>query len=140
MLNIEDQYSNKSFFNTFFSVSFIDDKFSVFKTEIEAYGSPTETYSLHLFSASTSERFSSFLKGKETSVHLGSFPGESCTFDVKKETDGRILTYTADKGDSQKKILRFGANSRIVLSTTKIGNTTITLSTMTLSTLISTSL
>ena len=100
MLNIEDQYSNKSFFNTFFSVSFIDDKFSVFKTEIEAYGSPTETYSLHLFSASTSERFSSFLKGKETSVHLGSFPGESCTFDVKKETDGRILTYTADKGDS----------------------------------------
>ena len=52
-----------------------------------------------MFSASTSERFSSFLKGKETIVPLDSFPGESCKFEVKKETDGRILTYNADKGD-----------------------------------------
>ena len=85
-------------------MSIIDDsrysRFSVFKTEIEVYGPPTKEYSMHLFSASTSEwfGFSSSLKGKETSVLLDSFPGESCTFEVKKETDGRILIYNADKG------------------------------------------
>lgn len=79
-------------------MSITDDKFSVFKTEIEVYGPPTKEYSFYLFSASTSEWFGASLKGKETSVLLDSFPGESCTFEVKKETDGRILTYNADKG------------------------------------------
>ena len=80
-------------------MSSIDDNFSVFKTEKKGYGSDINEHSLHLFSASTSEWVHFILAWYETSVPLDSFPGESCTFEVKKETDGRILTYNVDKGE-----------------------------------------
>ena len=78
-----------------------NNKFSVFKTELREYDLRGRKYaSFDFLSDSLSESFWSRIWWKETPEFRTSFPGETCKFGVKKDTEGRIVTYHVSKGDN----------------------------------------